>query len=635
MAAPPILEKPEVKVSFAEFGSYGPSATYGIQRDLISRYTPPPPAQQGISPPQQEAAPWFREIGATTSDPILEKRIWSPDFAQHYQTRRWGETYSGRTWLRLWGRFIVGTAFYAAAQLYANKALGDYNNVNAPKNPLQHVARFIDNTAGKAIKSVSRNEKSVIFHDTRSFGYQNAAGEAIKGRSLGHEATSVTFDFAAMSFGDYVTRYAVGLFDRNSRTKWRDKDGRLNLAGGLKEVGETLFKAVTYAAGEDMFVALPYVYYMRLSRSVINKFSPGFKYDSDNVTFGGSFKTKDGKVTGDYNLEGMVDITGRFSVYNVGTKMFRDLYAVIERKLNELLHDNHQAKANKDREPLTVSRAITKSVKYTAVTTTKMMFLMIPSAFLFAALRTPQYKKNGLLIDPEKGVAGNLAERGAIGAGLPTPANKAGAFTNAMYADPKDAPWYSKITNPTGQATYKLGGFYDGLLQKVPGVPGIKQDFAYRWADAAVSYTPYFIVKSDWSTAFYDTNRTNFVLGGFYSALWKAAKATASFDGKKINPAGRELKKWWNEVLLAMLKQPSPNYEIEIQQAMNDEGYKASSEAFDIYQGEKHYRIGNHKNEGHSEKKSAAPSKRQPSHIDRELARREIEGNPQPGTISR
>jgi hypothetical protein len=31
----------------------------------------------------------------------------------------------------------------------------------------------------------------------------------------------------------------------------------------------------------------------------------------------------------------MVDITGRFSVYNVGTKLFRDLYAVIEKKLNE------------------------------------------------------------------------------------------------------------------------------------------------------------------------------------------------------------------------------------------------------------------------------------------------------------
>ncbi len=590
-------------VSNPDFGSYGSVAANGAAGSESQAAA----AGTGLikslggdgNSAEKKPLPWFREIGATSTEPVREKRIWSPDFKGHYEGRKWGESYWGRTWLRLWGRFVVGTAFFAAAQLYGNKELTGYVG-EKPKNPLQWVSYAIDKTVGRGLTAIF-GKNAAVFHETRDFGYKNKDGSVKMGRSLGHEAVSVTFDFAAMSTGDYMTRYLVGLFDPQGRTRWV-KNGHIDLAGGLKELGKTLFKSITYASGEDMFVALPYVYYMKLSRHLINKFSPGFKYDSDHTQFGGAFKVNDKKqVIGDYNMEGIVDITGRFSVYNTGTKMFRDLYAFAEGKVSHLWYGGADKKNEPKKPPVTLTSAMKNSVRYTLVTTTKMMFLMIPSAFLFAVLRTPQYKKGnyGLLVDPERGMVGNLKEQNILGRDV---------FTNKMYTDSNAAPWYSKITNPIGKMAYDVGEAYEKGFQKahIPeivevtplakalGYPEGKRlidTFSHRYVDAAISYTPYFVVKSDWMTAYYDTNRTNFVLGGFYDSLWGMTKATLSFNGAKIKSSAQEVKKWWHESLLAMLKQPSPNYELQIQRVMNEEGYKASSEAFDIYQGEEHYTL--------------------------------------------
>ena len=165
-----------------------------------------------------------------------------------------------------------------------------------------------------------------MFRDTRNYGYVDKAGKKLFGRSLGSEVVGVTFDFASMSFGDYMTRYVIALMDPNAHKHWM-KDGHVDIPGGLKDLMKNIFRGATYAAGEDIAVAIPYVYGMRAQRHMIDKFSPKFKYDSDRGLNGGSYKSKDGKIIGDYQLEGALDLMGRFSWYNVGTKMFRDAYA--------------------------------------------------------------------------------------------------------------------------------------------------------------------------------------------------------------------------------------------------------------------------------------------------------------------
>jgi hypothetical protein len=91
-----------------------------------------------------------------------------------------------------------------------------------------------------------------------------------------------------MSFGDYMTRYALGLMDPNARPHWV-KDGHIDVPGGLKDLFANVFRGITYAAGEDMAVAIPYVYGIRLQRHMINESKPGFKIDSDRGRQGASW----------------------------------------------------------------------------------------------------------------------------------------------------------------------------------------------------------------------------------------------------------------------------------------------------------------------------------------------------------
>jgi hypothetical protein len=584
----PILEKPVGKVSDIPFGAYSRTAT--------SPY--PAPAPSGDKHSAEGMTNWFRDYGVTTTDPVDMKLTWSPSFAKHYENRKWSETYKGRLMLRVAGRFVVGSAAYSVAQLIGGKAFADYKGEKPEKNahPLQWIAYGLDQTLGKAVFCVvyaltgskDKAQQSIMFRNTREFGTTDWAGKTIKGRKFGQEIVEVTWDFAFMSFWNYMTGYVLSLFDKNNKTKWKDKSGKLDVVGGIKETSVAVFKGVTYAAGEDMFVAPLYVNYMKLQSGIINKFSPGFQYDDDYNRFGASFKVNEtGKVIGDYNLEGVIGLTGRFSIYNVGTKMFRDGYAWIEERLLEWKRGDTKAHLQSDdghHKKLTVVSAIKKSLKYTVITFTKVMFLMIPSAFLFGVLRTPQYKDQGLLIHPDGAPKDQMV--GSIADILPH-ARVDDRFTNTMYSNPKDAPLHSRIANPLGKMAYNYGNVLNTGIEKIFGkeMPfGKTAEFTKRWAMAAVSYFPYFGLKSDLFAPYIDTNRTQFMLDGFFTAMAQTAKALVSFDGAKIKLAARKVNEWWDEVCPAMIKQPSPRYEAEIQRVMNDENYKASSEGYILEQ---------------------------------------------------
>lgn len=597
-------DKSEVTVSDAQaFGSYGKDASYGGHERNIASV-----AHSSSDTEKNESVPWFRQIGIT-SDPIEMKRIWSDKFNEHYKTRRFSETYRGRLAMRVAGRFFIGSAFFAAGGIYASSKMDGYNNYDAPQNTLQRLARLIDNTAGKAIEGVAylrrhdRNlaQKSVTFRNTLDLGYHDYDGNEIKGRGLGHESILITFGFASMSFGDYMSRYFIGLFDKNATTAWV-KGGHLNLPGGLKELGKNLFRATTYAAGEDIAAAIPYVYYVKGQGYLIDKFSPGFEHGSDDGRYGGNVKLNDKQgVIGDYNLEATLAYTGAFTVYNIITKMYRDLYASVQAKWHG---GNKKKNDGESKPPITFIGAIQKSMMYIAVTCTKTAFYMIPSAFLFGVLRAPQNKLGGVGVIAQPRSRVGYVGRWGEGEGIDkvvknipgfNTGDPAVAFSNSGYKGNKP-PWYNNGFNYIGKSAYNLGSFYSNNLQGLSQGIGFKHDttkFAHEWANAAIAYTPYFMAKGDLASPFLDTNRSDYVLSGFYTSLWETAKSLGSFDGKKIKSSSGELKQWWNEVCLAMIKQPSvnPAREKEIQKLMNDEGYLASLESLDIYQGKRGYRV--------------------------------------------
>jgi hypothetical protein len=665
----------------AGFGAYGTGA--GMRPDLKMALDKPLDSQlKGSTDFTENDRRWLKELGITVTDPVDFKRIWSPKFEQHWQTRKWSESYTGRLAMRSVSRFVVGSAFYAVAQTYGTSAMGKkitqdgirpaYTNNGEAHNLLQHVARFIDNTAGKTIQFAVKNLpggseekalKATMFRDTIDFGYKTAHDATVMGRSLGHEILAVTFDFASMSFGDYMTRYVVGLFDPNARSQWL-QDGHISPTKALQDVFKNVFRGITYAAGEDMAVALPYVYYMKGQRHLIDKASPGFKYDFDGGNNGGSFKiNSENKVVGNYQLEGMIDLMGRFSWYNVGTKMFRDGYNIAEEKISDWWQGGHKVEIHAPKEVSAkgVFQVAKDSVRYVARTTIKTMLYMIPSTFFFYSTRSPQSKIRGLAIDPERGIL--VREQHANGNGngisngngngrdnfggtewvssdsrfkpvkpgsdihpddrlffrddkhntpveghirvekwVPNPFtndNHEDAFRNTYYEKHgTKAPWHDKVTNPLAKLSYSMGSAYNRMLSPLTKhyyksrigaeqltkpaekrmspedfqhtVAEKSEIFARRYANAAISYTPYFMMKSDVLSAFLDTKRTDMALDrtlhGAAHLKWGEFKAGIS------------------EVFRAVRKEPftDPKREVMAEEGMAYDTEKFSNEAYQL-----------------------------------------------------
>src|ERR1700735_3594833 len=138
-------------------------------------------------------------------------------------------------------------------------------------------------------KALEKATNAVTFRRSRQYeyNYTNAATGQI-GYGLGPEMLKTTFDFATMSFFDYIWRYFISIFDPNSKTRWANEKGYIDMKCGLKELGANIRVGALYAAGSDVFAALPYVYYMKFQRHALNRLSPGFELDSNYGSWGGS-----------------------------------------------------------------------------------------------------------------------------------------------------------------------------------------------------------------------------------------------------------------------------------------------------------------------------------------------------------
>lgn len=344
------------------------------------------------------------------------------------QKLHWTESVPGKLAIRTFSRGILGAAFFAWGARYSGQQMENYNpgdptlknNGYDSSKPLQVIAKILDKAIGTPIQFIgdvaTGNGKDLTtFRPTRSWGMKtDALGAASRnnGRTLGAELVGVTFDFAMASIGNGIgDEMALGIFNPKARAKWL-KDGKFEFPHAVKTLCQRAWHILSYRAGEDVAVALPYVYYLRAQRNLLNKIDPNFGFDSDRATNGGSIKVDDfGQAAGkDYQATGMIDLWGRFTAYNVMTLMYREIYRKVADGWKEWKANGFGLPDKEDLAPSKLFRQGVQAVKdisvWAARSTVKALIVMIPSVPFFFATRSPQSKFMGMAIHPKKGPVG-------------------------------------------------------------------------------------------------------------------------------------------------------------------------------------------------------------------------------------
>jgi hypothetical protein len=380
-------------------------------------------------------------ISADKTLPVeISKKVWdqAADDAKH--TPWMNQSPGKRLAIRTFSRGVMGAAFFTVGGLVAKKWMHGYDVekgffdqtvrdeagvTQAIRNPLNFIAKLVDTVVGvpieATVKAVTGNEElaknSVLFRPTFRARSQ-ADGLRPWGRSLGQEVVDVTFDFFCASIGDALGRDIIGFFDPNVKKDWINDKGHVDFPKAVHHALKSVTRYVTYNGGEDWAVAIPYVYFMKGQRKLIDHFSPGFKYDSDQSKFGGSFKLAgnpigaDGKVdyhhsphvVGSYALEGMLDLQTRFTVYNVGTLMYREMYNYLDNRIHGKTDHLYGDPSRPDNKKMGLLDKIGETAKWMARSAIKGVIIMTPAVPFFGVFRANQFKNEGLFIHPELGM---------------------------------------------------------------------------------------------------------------------------------------------------------------------------------------------------------------------------------------
>lgn len=417
----------------------------------------------------------------------ISRKAWD---ASCHTGAAWKDDPKSRLAIRMFSRGVMGAAFFTAGGLLTKKWMNSGEHVYDPlkpfgnqTNPLQVIAKAIDVGVGKPIESIvsavagkEAGLSSVRFRPTR---YQNF-GKEMRGRSLGDEAVNITFDFFCASVGDAWGRDIAGWFDPHVKKDWIDEKGRVNFPKAVHNALRSVTRYVTYNGGEDWAVAIPYAYYMKGQRALIDRHSPGFKYDFDRQINGGSFKMHDNRIVGNYGKEGMLDLQGRFTAYNVGTLMFREAFDHVENVLSGK-KDSLYGAPDKPEEKGFLAKA-GNLMKWVARSTVKGVIIMTPAVPFFWITRTPQTKHRGLFIDPDKGVLGQPKDPATGFNGDSIHANTALESVNTPldYWKHTPNPFEKDISKHSVISGLTTVGAVDPTLARVPGSEGMNSFDAYK-----------------------------------------------------------------------------------------------------------------------------------------------------------
>jgi hypothetical protein len=325
------------------------------------------------------------------------------------------DTPQGRAAIRIFSRGLLGTTAFAIGGIYAGRTMSGYTPHGPVKNWVQGIAKFYDVVFGKPLKATAnflgRDGEKFVNNFRPTVPFYKDTGKF--GRSLGHEVVMVTFDFASMSVGDFWGRKIAQTVDPNGEpVKWKRKDGSVDWNEAVKTFGHNWWTALTYSAGEDWAVAVPYVLSMRhITTPLVDKMIPGYRHDFDLTGSGGGLKiNSQGKITGNFTTAGVINLWERFTTYNVGTLLFREAYHYTGNRVKHAWQTG-EIPALIDQDPDHPQRsapeklwAATKQfVNWGARGTVKALTYMIPAVPFFWVTRVPQNKFRGAFIHPEKG----------------------------------------------------------------------------------------------------------------------------------------------------------------------------------------------------------------------------------------
>lgn len=356
-------------------------------------------------------------------DEITSKNWHATDHCQS----RWGDDPKSRLAIRMGSRGILGAAFFTAGGLLTKKMMNGEHvydataSLSRQKNPLQVIAKLVDMTVGTAVQgsvtAIAGKEaglRAVHFRPTRYKSF----GKEMRGRSLGDEVVNITFDFFCASVGDAWGRDIAGIIDPSTRKCWQDEKGHFSIPKATQKAVDGVVRYVTYNGGEDWAVAIPYAYFMKGQRRIVENASPGFKYDFDHGLNGGSFRMdKEHKIVGNYNLPGIADLQSRFTAYNIGTLMYREVFHFAKNVMEGKPASLYGAPDQQDPHKGVLGKA-GDVMKWAARSAVKGVVVMTPAVPFFWISRTPQTKHRGLFLDPELGPLGPTTKGNAVGSSL-------------------------------------------------------------------------------------------------------------------------------------------------------------------------------------------------------------------------
>lgn len=525
----------------------------------------------------------------------LSDEQWQKEFQNN--GLRWKDSPLGRLGIRTVSRGLFGAAAFTWASYYSGAKMVGYTPHGKVQNWVQGIARAYDVLAGVPIKKAVTllgmdGEKFLTFRPTQTYtGYKGF------GRSLGHEVIGVTFDFGAMSIGDFWGRKLADAVDPNVKLDWVNNDGSINPSKAASNFVKNWWTAITYSAGEDWAVAVPYVLTMRhIGTPAINKIFPGYLQDYDRNGNGGSLLVNNaGKITGNLTMAGVMNLWERFTTYNVGTLMFREMYAwtgdklkytMNTGKLPNLIDTDPGAPVRTGSE--TVAHAASQFGHWMARDVLKGTMYMLPAVPFFWASRVPQHKYRGYFINAEKGALTYGPQRKPLRVNSMVSDPEFNHLTEVYFGKTNERainPFSAKgfdphaktygmmdtLLTPIGRASDAVHSLFSPLTNwlernhtwvnnnlgmnldvSLQGKARLKGGAAvtHTYTNAAIAYTPYFWAKSDMLSNYWDTGRTDVsldrIVDGALARNWSEVKAGAnetwhSITGRPLPAREREL----------------------------------------------------------------------------------------------
>jgi hypothetical protein len=410
-----------------------------------------------------------------------------------------------------------------------------------------------------------RESRRFKINETDKFG--NTRQRYRVGRTWGPEIISVTFEFAMGSVGDSLGRQ---LIEGVEEKIWQNKQGKFDLGKLVDKSMHSLWRVFSYHQMEDWAVAVPYVALMKWQRHAIEKLIPGADRVLANQQNGGTKRiTPDTQITGTYMMAGALDLQSRFTWYNVFTSIFRDGYNSAKDSIDTWRKRDYAlpnlSVPNPESAIKNTASGVGDVLRYLARQTIKGFIIMTPSVPFFWFTRTPQTQTVGLAADPTYGplvtspLGGDwwrtdkpLKENDPLF--MVEMDSKMGqvnkvrsVFYDSIFHEKGYSPWdkkHYKMDTLLGKASHgwsKLAGEWisqkpgrflgavgkqnadgtwsgGGLLQGGAPILGINtqtasnrrrvSSFSNRYANAAVSYTPYFIAKNEFDYV-WDTPQMN------------------------------------------------------------------------------------------------------------------------------